>query len=156
MGYQPRFTITPALLGRVEAVAALRERIQRAAVQVAWIPALQKDTRARNAHSSTAIEGNPLTLEQVRAGEAGDARAGGRVRAAAAGGGAGADARAARMVERRRPGSFAGAELRDRALPVRGDPSVRRRQRPHRPRARAVGALPARVRYAPHFLGGRV
>jgi Fic family protein len=73
MGYQPLFTITPALLARVEAIAALRERIQGAAVQVAWIPALQKDTRARNAHSSTAIEGNPLTLEQVRAVEAGEA-----------------------------------------------------------------------------------
>ena len=73
MGYQPQFTITPALLARVEAIAALRERIQGAAVQVAWIPALQKDTRARNAHSSTAIEGNPLTLEQVRAVEAGEA-----------------------------------------------------------------------------------
>ncbi|MEK7874928.1 MAG: hypothetical protein AAB325_01910, partial [Pseudomonadota bacterium] len=65
MNYQPQFTITPALLARVEAIAALRERIQGAAVQVAWIPALQKDTRTRNAHSSTAIEGNPLTLEQV-------------------------------------------------------------------------------------------
>jgi len=73
MGYQPRFTITPALLARVEAIAALRERIQGAAVQVAWIPALQKETRARNAHSSTAIEGNPLTLEQVRAVEKGEA-----------------------------------------------------------------------------------
>jgi Fic family protein len=73
MGYQPLFTITTALLARVEAIAALRERIQGAAVQVAWIPALQKDTRARNAHSSTAIEGNPLTLEQVRAVEAGEA-----------------------------------------------------------------------------------
>jgi Fic family protein len=73
MGYRQRFGITPALLGRVEAVAALRERIQGAAVQVAWIPALQKDTRARNAHASTAIEGNPLTLEQVRAVEAGEA-----------------------------------------------------------------------------------
>ncbi len=72
MSYQPRFTITPALLAQVEAVAALRERIQGAAVQVAWIPALQKDTRARNAHSSTAIEGNPLTLEQVRAVEEGE------------------------------------------------------------------------------------
>lgn len=71
MSYQPLFTITPALLARVEAVAALRERIQGAAVQVAWIPALQKDGRARNAHSSTAIEGNPLTLEQVRALEEG-------------------------------------------------------------------------------------
>lgn len=36
-------------------------------MQVPWIPALQKDTRARNTHSSTAIEGNPLTLEEVRA-----------------------------------------------------------------------------------------
>jgi Fic family protein len=71
MSYQPLFTITPALLSRVEAIAVLRERIQGAAVQVAWIPALQKDTRARNAHSSTAIEGNPLTLEQVRAVEEG-------------------------------------------------------------------------------------
>jgi len=44
-------------------------------MQAAWIPALQKDTRARNAHSSTAIEGNPLTLEQVRAVEAGEALA---------------------------------------------------------------------------------
>jgi Fic family protein len=36
-------------------------------VNVVWIPALQMDSMARNAHSSTAIEGNPLTLEQVRA-----------------------------------------------------------------------------------------
>lgn len=70
MSYDPQFTITSALLRRVEAITALRERIQSAAVQVAWIPALQKDSRARNAHSSTAIEGNPLTLEQVRAVEA--------------------------------------------------------------------------------------
>ncbi len=71
MSYRPQFTITPALLARVEAITALRERIQGASVQVAWIPALQKDTRIRNAHSSTAIEGNPLTLEQVRAVEEG-------------------------------------------------------------------------------------
>src|SRR2546429_1456569 len=71
MSYQPRFIITPELLARVEAIAALRERIMSAVVQVPWIPALQKDTRARNTHSSTAIEGNPLTLEQVRAVEEG-------------------------------------------------------------------------------------
>ena len=70
MTYEPQFTITPALLRQIEAIAGLRERIQGAAVQVAWIPALQKDSRVRNAHSSTAIEGNPLTLEQVRAVEA--------------------------------------------------------------------------------------
>jgi len=68
--YEPQFTVTPALLRQIEAIAALRERIQNGTIQVAWIPALQKDSRIRNAHSSTAIEGNPLTLEQVRAVEA--------------------------------------------------------------------------------------
>jgi len=67
VSYQPQFTITPGLLARVENIAALREKILAATVQVPWISALQKDTRLRNAHSSTAIEGNPLTLEQVRA-----------------------------------------------------------------------------------------
>lgn len=71
MSYTPSYTITPLLLSRVEQIASLRERILSAAVQVPWIPALQKDTRVRNAHSSTAIEGNPLTLEQVRAIEEG-------------------------------------------------------------------------------------
>jgi Fic family protein len=55
----------------VEVIAALRERIQGAAVELSWVPALQKDTRTRNVHASTAIEGNPLTLEQVRALEEG-------------------------------------------------------------------------------------
>ena len=71
MSYQPKFTITPRLLTLVQDIAALRERIAGATVEVPWIPALQKDTRARNTHSSTAIEGNPLTLEQVRAVEEG-------------------------------------------------------------------------------------
>ena len=71
MSYRPQFTITTALLARVEGIAALRERIQSATVEVPWIPALQKDTRARNTHSSTAIEGNPLTLDEVRALEEG-------------------------------------------------------------------------------------
>jgi len=71
VSHQPIFTVTPALLSQVEQIAALRERILAATVQVQWIPALQKDTRTRNTHSSTAIEGNPLTLEQVRAVEEG-------------------------------------------------------------------------------------
>ena len=71
MSYQPHFIVTPTLLKRVEQIAALRERILTATVEVPWIPALQKDTRTRNTHSSTAIEGNPLTLEQVRAVEDG-------------------------------------------------------------------------------------
>lgn len=71
MAYVPRFTISPRLLSLVEQVAVLREQIQGAAVELSWIPALQKDARVRNGHASTAIEGNPLTLEQVRALEEG-------------------------------------------------------------------------------------
>jgi len=71
MAYEPYFVIRPQLLLLVEEVAALRERIQGSSVELAWIPAIQKDTRTRNAHASTAIEGNPLTLEQVRALEEG-------------------------------------------------------------------------------------
>ena len=71
MSYRPKFTITSRLLTLAQDIAALRERIAGATIEVPWIPALQKDTRARNTHSSTAIEGNPLTLEQVRAVEEG-------------------------------------------------------------------------------------
>ena len=71
MAYVPEYTITPGLLSRVEEIAALRERILAATVELPWMPTLQKDTRSRNVHASTAIEGNPLTLEQVRALEEG-------------------------------------------------------------------------------------
>jgi Fic family protein len=71
VSYRSLFTISPRLLSQVEAVAALRERIQGSAVELSWVPALQKDTRTRNVHASTAIEGNRLTLEQVRALEEG-------------------------------------------------------------------------------------
>lgn len=71
MSYQPQFTISLELLALVEKIAALRERIESATVSLSWIPNLQKDTRVRNGHASTAIEGNPLTLEQVRALEEG-------------------------------------------------------------------------------------
>ncbi len=71
MSYEPQFSISPRLLSLVEEIAALRERIEGAAVSLSWIPNLQKDTRTRNGHASTAIEGNPLTLEQVRALEEG-------------------------------------------------------------------------------------
>lgn len=71
MPYVPEFTIRPQLLAKVERISVVRERIRAAAIDLAWIPALQKDSRSRNVHASTAIEGNPLTLEQVRALEEG-------------------------------------------------------------------------------------
>ena len=71
MKYDPLFLVTPLLVNRIEQIAALRERILNAAVNVVWIPAMQLDSKARNTHCSTAIEGNPLTLEEVRAVEKG-------------------------------------------------------------------------------------
>ena len=47
MAYEPHFSISPRLLSRVESVAALRERIQSATIELSWVPALQKDTRTR-------------------------------------------------------------------------------------------------------------
>lgn len=71
MNYEPIYTITPLLIRRIERIASLRERILGATVNVFWIPSLKMDSMVRNTHSSTAIEGNPLTLEQVRAIEEG-------------------------------------------------------------------------------------
>jgi Fic family protein len=71
MSFQPTFSVSPRLLRELETIAGLRTRIASAAVQVSWIPQLQKDSRQRGAHASTAIEGNPLTLPEVQALEAG-------------------------------------------------------------------------------------
>jgi Fic family protein len=66
MPYTPKFTVTAHLVKIIEEIASFREKIISSTVQVPWIPALQKDARVRNTHGSTAIEGNPLTLEEVR------------------------------------------------------------------------------------------
>lgn len=65
--YRPRFQITSELLGLIAQATELRSWIAQAVVDVAWLPALQRDTAARLAHSSTAIEGNPLALPEVEA-----------------------------------------------------------------------------------------
>lgn len=65
--YQPRFKLTPELLRLITQATELRAWIGQAVVDVAWLPRLQSDTAARLAHSSTAIEGNPLTLPDVQA-----------------------------------------------------------------------------------------
>jgi Fic family protein len=67
MPYEPTFEITPRLLSLCEEVARLRQRIQDSSIELPWVPGLQKDMRTRNAHATTAIEGNPLTLPEVRA-----------------------------------------------------------------------------------------
>jgi Fic family protein len=71
MSFAPQFTVSARLLRELETIAELRAKIAGATIQVAWIPQMQKDSRDRGAHASTAIEGNPLTLEEVRAVESG-------------------------------------------------------------------------------------
>jgi len=71
MAFAPQFTVSPRLLRELETIADLRAKVAAATIQVAWIPRLQQDSRQRGAHASTAIEGNPLTLEEVRALESG-------------------------------------------------------------------------------------
>lgn len=65
--YKPRFDISPELLRLVTLATEARAWINSAVVDVSWLPMLQRETATRLAHSSTAIEGNPLTLPEVEA-----------------------------------------------------------------------------------------
>lgn len=65
--YQPHFEITPELLIFVTRATEIRTWIREAVIDVTWLPALQRETAAKLAHSSTSIEGNPLTLPEVEA-----------------------------------------------------------------------------------------
>lgn len=55
--YQPRLVLSPELLRLLVEAAELKSWIARAVVYVPWLPALQRDTAARLAHSSTACTG---------------------------------------------------------------------------------------------------
>ena len=65
--YKPKYRITPYLLSLVDKASALKTWVELAPLKVAWLPALQKEARAKTAHFSTSIEGNPLSLAQVKA-----------------------------------------------------------------------------------------
>jgi Fic family protein len=65
--YRPLFRISPELMGLLTRATELKAWIAQAVVDVPWLPALQRDTAARLAHSSTAIEGNPMALPEVEA-----------------------------------------------------------------------------------------
>ena len=65
--YKPLFQISPRLLRLITLATESRAWINSAVVDVSWLPILQRDTATRLAHSSTAIEGNPLTLPEVEA-----------------------------------------------------------------------------------------
>ena len=65
--YKPIFRITPRLLKLISLSSELKTWINGALIDVNWLPKLQNDAAVRLAHSSTAIEGNPLTLAEVEA-----------------------------------------------------------------------------------------
>lgn len=71
--FNPQYRITPYLLNLIDEASALRAWIELAPLRVSWLPVLQKEARAKTAHFSTSIEGNVLTLAEVRALERGEA-----------------------------------------------------------------------------------
>ncbi len=65
MVYTPKYKITSRLAGLLEKIAELRTKVELSPISVQWMPRLERDAFARLAHTSTAIEGNPLTLKDV-------------------------------------------------------------------------------------------
>lgn len=67
MSFNPKYTITEKILDNLTAIAAAREVIEQAYLVPKWEAKLRRQALLRNTHSSTAIEGNKLTLQQVEA-----------------------------------------------------------------------------------------
>jgi Fic family protein len=66
MKFNPKYTITDKILNNISRIMAGREVIERARLIPKWELKLQKEARLHNAHASTSIEGNALTLDQVK------------------------------------------------------------------------------------------
>lgn len=65
--FKPNYTITDKILNNLTAITAAREVIEQASLVPQWEAKLRRQAMLQNTHSSTAIEGNKLTLDQVRA-----------------------------------------------------------------------------------------
>ena len=63
--FEPRYTITHSVLNRLTQIARAQEIIQHAHLVPKWEVSLRREALIHQAHASTSIEGNPLTLEQV-------------------------------------------------------------------------------------------
>ncbi len=66
MPFNPKFNPTQHLFKVIERAAELKAKIQSAAIGVSWLPDMQREALARQTHGSTAIEGNPLTLPEIK------------------------------------------------------------------------------------------
>ena len=67
MPFEPKYTITDKILNNISQIMAGREVIEQSKLIPKWELKLKKEAWIHNAHSSTSIEGNKLTLEQVKA-----------------------------------------------------------------------------------------
>lgn len=67
MLFNPKYTITDKILNNLTTIASAREVIEQAYLVPKWEAKLRRQALLRNTHSSTAIEGNKLNLEQVEA-----------------------------------------------------------------------------------------
>ena len=67
MPFNPKYTITDKILNNLTGIIAAREIIEQAYLVPKWEARLRREALLRNTHSSTAIEGNKLSLKQVEA-----------------------------------------------------------------------------------------
>ena len=67
MKFKSQYTITDKILDNVSQIIAGRQIIEQSRLIPKWELTLRKEAKLHNAHSSTSIEGNKLTLEQVKA-----------------------------------------------------------------------------------------
>jgi len=63
--FSPEFTYTHGMVTRLTGITAAREVILHAHLVPKWEVSVRREQLVRAAHASTAIEGNPLSLEEV-------------------------------------------------------------------------------------------
>ena len=63
--FKPKYSITPDILNNLIKTAEAKAVVDNAYLVPKWEVVLRREALIKNAHASTAIEGNPLSLEQV-------------------------------------------------------------------------------------------
>jgi len=63
--YKPHYQITDKIVNHLTEIAVAREIVEKARLVPKWEISLRRDALIHSAHSSTHIEGNSLTLEEV-------------------------------------------------------------------------------------------
>lgn len=64
--YQPNYSITNKMLNGISSIEAAREIIQNSPLVPYWERQFREEAYVRIAHHTTALEGNPLTLDEAR------------------------------------------------------------------------------------------